>query len=42
MLLNEFLKAHHKIEDQEKRIDALETQLEEQKALIHKVSDQLD
>jgi hypothetical protein len=42
MLLNEFLKAHHKIEDQEKRIDALETQLEEQKALIHKVSDQLE
>jgi hypothetical protein len=42
MLLNEFLKAHRKIEDQQKHIDALEAQLNEQKAMIQKVSMQLE
>ena len=42
MLLNEFLKAHRKIEDQQKHIDALEAQLNEQKALIQNVSAQLE
>jgi hypothetical protein len=42
MLLNEFLKAHRKIEDQQKHIDALEAQLNEQKALIQNVRTQLE
>jgi hypothetical protein len=42
MLLNEFLKAHRKIEDQQKHIDALEAQLKEQKALIQKVNDKVE
>jgi len=42
MLLNEFLKAHCKIDDQQKHIDALEAELKEQKALIRKVSAQID
>ena len=41
MLLNEFLKEHQKVEQQQKQIDALETELKEQKALLQKVSDQL-
>src|SRR5262249_29357072 len=48
MLLNEFLKAHHKIEEQDHRaqeqqkdIDTLKAELREQKALIQKVSAQL-
>jgi hypothetical protein len=41
MLLNEFLKAHRKMEDQEKRIDALTVQLKEQAAQIQKVSAQV-
>jgi len=42
MLLNEFLKAHRKIQDQQKHIDALEAQLNEQKALIQNVRTQLE
>ena len=42
MLLNEFLKAHRKLEDQQKHIDALEAQLNEQKTLIQKVSAQVE
>jgi hypothetical protein len=49
MLLNEFLKEHRKgeqqdrkIEEQEKRIDALTAQLKEQAALIQKVSDKVE
>ena len=42
MLLNEFLKEHRKMADQQKRIDALEAQLKEQKALIQKVSDKVE
>ena len=49
MLLNEFLKAHRKIEqqdrkaqEQQKEIDTLKTELREQKTLIQKVSAQLE
>ncbi len=38
MLLNEFLKAHRKMEEQQKQIDALTVQLKEQAAQIQKVS----
>jgi hypothetical protein len=41
MLLNEFLKAHRRIEEQEKRIDQLREQLKEQAGLIQKVSDKV-
>jgi uncharacterized coiled-coil protein SlyX len=41
-LLNEFLKEHRKVEEQEKRIDALTAQLKEQAAQIQKVSAQLE
>ena len=41
-LLNEFLKEHRKVEEQEKRIDALTAQLKEQAALIQKVSAQVE
>ena len=42
MLLNEFLKEHRKVQEQEKRIDALTAQLKEQAAQIQKVSAQLE
>jgi hypothetical protein len=42
MLLNEFLKAHRRIEEQDKRIDQLTAQLKEQASLIQKVSAQLE
>jgi hypothetical protein len=42
MLLNEFLKEHRKVEEQEKRIDALTAQLKEQAAWIQKVSDKVE
>jgi hypothetical protein len=42
MLLNEFLKEHRKIEDQQKQIDALRAQLKQQAALIQKVSAQIE
>ena len=49
MLLNEFLKAHKKIEElraiatqQQKGMEALAAQLEKQAALIQKVSAQLE
>jgi hypothetical protein len=42
MLLNEFLKAHRRIEEQNKRIDQLTAQLKEQAALIQKVSDKVE
>ena len=38
MLLNEFLKAHRKMEAQQKQIDDLTTRLEKQAAQIQKVS----
>jgi hypothetical protein len=37
MLLNEFLKARRRIEEQDKRIDQLTAQLKEQAAQIQKV-----
>jgi Chaperone of endosialidase len=42
MLLNEFLKEHRKVEEQEKRIDALTAQLKEQAAQIQNVSARLE
>jgi len=42
MLLNEFLKAHRRIEEQEKRIDQLTAQLKEQATLIQKVNDKVE
>jgi hypothetical protein len=42
MLLNEFLKAHRRIEEQDKRIDQLTAQLKEQALLIQKVNDKME
>lgn len=49
MLLNEFLKEHNafveeqrKVEQQQKEIDALKTELKEQRALIEKVNDTME
>ena len=42
MLLNEFLKEHRKVEEQEKRIDALTAQFKAQAAQIQKVSAQIE
>jgi hypothetical protein len=42
MLLNEFLKAHRRIEEQDKRIDQLKAQLKEQASLIQKVNDKVE
>jgi hypothetical protein len=42
MLLNEFLKAHRRIEEQDKRIDQLTAQLKEQASQIQKVSAELE
>jgi hypothetical protein len=42
MLLNEFLKEHRTVQEQEKKIEALETEMKEQKALVQKVSARLE
>ena len=42
MLLNEFLKEHRTVQAQQKEIDALKAELKEQKALIQKVSAQIE
>jgi len=42
MLINEFLKAHRKMEAQQKQIDALTARLEQQAAQIQKASAQLE
>jgi hypothetical protein len=42
MLLNEFLKAHRQMEEQDKRIERLTAQLKEQAAQIRKVSAPLE
>jgi hypothetical protein len=42
MLLNEFLKEHRTVQEQQKEIDALRAELKEQKALIQKVSDKVE
>jgi len=38
MLLNEFLKEHRQVQEQQKEIDALKAELKEQRTLIQKVS----
>ena len=42
MLLNEFLKAHRKMEQQQKQIDGLTAQLKEQAAQIQKVDTHIE
>jgi len=42
MLLNEFLKEHRTVQEQQKEIDALRAELKEQRALIEKVSDKVE
>ena len=42
MLLNEFLKEHRTIQEQQKEIAALRVELKEQRALIQKVSAQFE
>jgi hypothetical protein len=42
MLLNEFLKEHKTVQQQQKQIDALTAELKEQRSLIQKVSAQLE
>src|SRR5262249_4062878 len=42
MLLNEFLKAHRTQQAQQKEIDALKQELKDQRALIEKVSAQME
>jgi hypothetical protein len=42
MLLNEFLKEHRAVQEQQKEIDALKAELKEQRALIQKVNDKVE
>src|SRR6266446_8590736 len=42
MLLNEFLKEHRTVQQQQKEIDALKAELKEQRALIQKVDDKME
>jgi Chaperone of endosialidase len=42
MLLNEFLKEHQRVQEQQKEIEALEAELKEQRDLIQKVSDKVE
>ena len=42
MLLNEFLKEHPRVEEQQKDIDSLKAELKEQRDLIGKVSDRVE
>jgi len=42
MLLNEFLKEHRTVQEQQKEIDALRVELKGQRALIQKVSDKME
>jgi hypothetical protein len=42
ILLNEFLKEHRKMNEQQKQIDALTSQLKEQAAQIQRVSAQVE
>jgi hypothetical protein len=41
-LLNEFLKEHRTVQEQQKEIDALKAELKEQRALIQKVNDKVE
>jgi hypothetical protein len=42
MLLNEFLKEHRKVQEQQRELDFLKAELKEQRNLIQKVSDRLE
>ena len=42
MLLNEFLKEHHKVEEQAASIDQMKKQIEALTATVQKVSNQLE
>jgi len=42
MLLNEFLKEHRTVQEQQKEIDTLKGELKEQRALIQKVNDKME
>jgi hypothetical protein len=42
MLLNEFLKEHRTVQSQQKEIDALKAELQEQRAFIQKVNDKVE
>ena len=42
MLLNEFLKEHRTVQEQQKEIDTLRNELKEQRVLIQKVSAQVE
>jgi 1,4-alpha-glucan branching enzyme len=42
MLLNEFLKEHRTVQEQQKEINALKAELKEQRALIQKVNDKVE
>jgi hypothetical protein len=42
MLLNEFLKEHRKVQEQQREIDSLKAELKEQRDLIQKVSDRVE
>ena len=42
MLLNEFLKEHRKVQEQQNEIDVLRAKLKEQRALIEKVNDKVE
>ena len=42
MLLNEFLKEHRKVQEQQKEIDGLKAELKKQRELIQKVSDRVE
>jgi trimeric autotransporter adhesin len=42
MLLNEFLKEHRTVQEQQKEIDTLNAELKEQRALIQKVNDKVE
>ncbi len=42
MLLNEFLKEHCKVQEQQKEIDSLKAELKEQRDLIQKVSERVE
>ena len=42
MLLNEFLKEHRTVQEQQNEIDVLRAELKEQRALIQKVNDKVE
>jgi hypothetical protein len=42
MSLNEFLKEHRTVQEQQKEIDAVRAELKEQRALLQKVNDKVE